>query len=224
MITPIFTTPLFCACGYESSEVPVRVFSSWIFLHRYFLTILIMITEQLYWKKILCDCFCSLWLQLLIAIMKKRAERCALQLYRTSLIWRLISVGYCIWSVVHWINNLNITCHFSRNFHKHSRPKIRSNTADWWRIVLRFQSSSLNDRKQFLWTAFWDIEINLCELCASHCIKGVRIRSYSGPDFSRIFPHSDWIRRDTEYLSVFSPNAGKCWKNADQSNSEYELF
>ena len=25
----------------------------------------------------------------------------------------------------------------------------------------------------------------------------------------RIFPHSDWIRRNTEYLSVFSPNAGK---------------
>ena len=24
-----------------------------------------------------------------------------------------------------------------------------------------------------------------------------------------IFPHSDWIRRDTPYLSVFSPNAGK---------------
>ena len=24
-----------------------------------------------------------------------------------------------------------------------------------------------------------------------------------------IFPHSGWIRRDTEYLSVFSPNAGK---------------
>ena len=26
----------------------------------------------------------------------------------------------------------------------------------------------------------------------------------------RIFPHSDWIRRDTPYLSVFRPNAGKC--------------
>ena len=25
----------------------------------------------------------------------------------------------------------------------------------------------------------------------------------------RIFLHSDWIRRDTEYLSIFSPNAGK---------------
>ena len=24
-----------------------------------------------------------------------------------------------------------------------------------------------------------------------------------------IFPHLDWIRRDTPYLSVFSPNAGK---------------
>ena len=24
-----------------------------------------------------------------------------------------------------------------------------------------------------------------------------------------IFPHLDWIRRDMEYLSVFSPNAGK---------------
>ena len=25
----------------------------------------------------------------------------------------------------------------------------------------------------------------------------------------RIFPHSDWIRRNTPYLFVFSPNAGK---------------
>ena len=38
-----------------------------------------------------------------------------------------------------------------------------------------------------------------------HCIKSVRIGSYSGLYFS----HSDWIRRDTSYLSVFSPNAGK---------------
>ena len=35
-----------------------------------------------------------------------------------------------------------------------------------------------------------------------------------------IFPHSDWIRRDASYLSVFSPNAGK----ADQNNSEYGQF
>ena len=29
---------------------------------------------------------------------------------------------------------------------------------------------------------------------------------------------------DTPYFSVFSPNAGKCGKNADQNNSEYGHF
>ena len=36
-----------------------------------------------------------------------------------------------------------------------------------------------------------------------------------------IFPYSDWIRKDMEYLPAFSPNAGKWGKNADQNNSEY---
>ena len=44
----------------------------------------------------------------------------------------------------------------------------------------------------------------------------VRIWGYSGPHFSRIFPHSDWIRRDT--------NVGKCGKNTDQNDSEYRHF
>ena len=34
----------------------------------------------------------------------------------------------------------------------------------------------------------------------------------------------DWIRKDTEYLTVFSPNAWKCEKNVDQNNSEYGHF
>ena len=58
---------------------------------------------------------------------------------------------------------------------------------------------------------------------ASDSVKRVRIQSYSGPHFSRIFPHLDWIRRDTEYLPVFNPNPGKSGKNADQNNSEYRL-
>ena len=29
----------------------------------------------------------------------------------------------------------------------------------------------------------------------------------------RIFPYLDWIRRDTRYLSVFSPNAGKYFES-----------
>ena len=36
----------------------------------------------------------------------------------------------------------------------------------------------------------------------------------------RIFPHSDWIRRDTEYL----PYSVRMRENVDQNNSEYGHF
>ena len=48
-----------------------------------------------------------------------------------------------------------------------------------------------------------------------YCVKSVRIRSYSGPNFSRIFTHSDWIRRDIPE---------KWGKNTDQNNSKYGHF
>ena len=54
--------------------------------HRYFLMILILLTEQLYWRKNFCGCFRFIWQWLLIAILKSCAERSALKLYRTSLI------------------------------------------------------------------------------------------------------------------------------------------
>ena len=70
-----------------------------------------------------------------------------------------------------------------------------------------------------------------------HCIPLRKKSPYSElfwSTFSRISPHSDWIRRDTPqrysvrrgtpYLSVFSPNAGKCEKNMDQNNSECGHF
>ena len=41
---------------------------------------------------------------------------------------------------------------------------------------------------------------------STHCVKV----SIFGVILVRIFLHLDWIRRDTPYLSVFSPNAGKC--------------
>ena len=47
---------------------------------------------------------------------------------------------------------------------------------------------------------------------------------YSELFWSAFFPHSDWIQRDTEYLSVFSPNAEKFEKNTDQNNFEYGHF
>ena len=48
-----------------------------------FLGILVMVTEQLYWRKIICGYLRFIWL--LIAVMKWCTERCTLQLYRTSL-------------------------------------------------------------------------------------------------------------------------------------------
>ena len=58
----------------------------------------------------------------------------------------------------------------------------------------------------------------------THCVKSVRIWSNYGPHFSRIFPHSDWIRTDTPYLSVFSPNAGKCEKMRTRITSNTDTF
>ena len=49
-----------------------------------FLTILIMVTEQLYWR-LYCGCFRFIWLWLLLSVLKRCAERCILQLYHTSL-------------------------------------------------------------------------------------------------------------------------------------------
>ena len=39
----------------------------------------------------------------------------------------------------------------------------------------------------------------------TNCVKSVRIRSFSGAHF----PAFGLLRRDTPYLPVFSPNAGK---------------
>ena len=51
--------------------------------------------------------------------------------------------------------------------------------------------------------------------------KSTHIRSYSGPHFSFIFPHSESIRRDMERsLRIQS----ECGKNADQNNSKYGHF
>ena len=56
-----------------------------------------MVTEQLYWRKNFCGCFRFIWLWLLISIMKRYAERCALQLYHTSLNEK---VGHQIYSSI----------------------------------------------------------------------------------------------------------------------------
>ena len=71
-----------------------------------------------------------------------------------------------------------------------------------WRI---FHYEIRSFGSEFFWKS-WKFEQNLL---SEYCVKSVHIWSYSGLHFSCIFPHSDWIRRDTEYLSIFSPNAEK---------------
>ena len=46
--------------------------------------------------------------------------------------------------------------------------------------------------------------------CKKNTCTGTAWRVSKYGDFSGpYFPHSDWIRRGTDYLSVFSPNEGK---------------
>ena len=79
-----------------------------------------------------------------------------------------------------------------------------------------FKKTNLRVVSYFLWVAV------LKE--TKHCVKRVSIRSYSSPHFSRIFPHSDWIRNDTDYLSIFSPNAGKSGKIRTRITSNTNTF
>ena len=64
---------------------------------------------------------------------------------------------------------------------------------------------------------YWKLLLSCTAYRECHCVKSVLIRSHSGPHFSRIFPHLDWIRSDTEHLSVslrISPYSVRMRKNA----------
>ena len=40
----------------------------------------------------------------------------------------------------------------------------------------------------------------------------------------RTFPHSDWIRTDTKYLSIISQYSDRMRENVGQNNSEFGHF
>ena len=71
-----------------------------------------------------------------------------------------------------------------------------------FRYTLHFSSNQLNKISP------WQEEVNsrgVVILCQRSMIELFSLRVI----LVRIFPHSDWIGRDTSHLSVFSPNAGK---------------
>ena len=65
-------------------------------------------------------------------------------------------------------------------------------------MVLIYEQDLLNFCQHFYQSYTVEIPFSLCKKCPSWSFLAC------------IFPHSDWIWRDTEYLSAFSPNAGKC--------------
>ena len=85
---------------------------------------LIMVTKQLFWKKILCGCFRSSWLWLLLAIMKRCAERCALQLFHTSLNDNLLEIIFLLSHLLfsHILRNLIIHSIFFVSYFQESLP------------------------------------------------------------------------------------------------------
>ena len=94
---------------------------------------------------------------------------------------------------------------------KISKISICVSTSYYTRVRL-FQNSdscelSLRNWKVSKFNTFTDTGLSLRMFirCCQHCIKNVQIQSYSG----LYFPASGLNQRDTPYLSVFSPNAGK---------------
>ena len=55
--------------------------------------------------------------------------------------------------------------------------------------------------------------VHIRHMIGRHCVKVVRIRSYSGPYFPRIGLNTD-----------ISPYSVRMWENTDQNNSEYAYF
>ena len=72
---------------------------------------------------------------------------------------------------------------------------FHSKTMDW------FLHNSKTEQK-------WDNDIFVILLKILRTCTEWKV-SVFGDFLVGIFPHLDWIRRDTPYLSVFSPNAGK---------------
>ena len=80
-------------------------------------------------------------------------------------------------------------------------------------IVLFQHALACQDPKQYRFTCHSQLQNLDVLLVATHCVKSVRIRSYSGSYFPA-------FELNTPYLSVFSPNAGKYGPD----NSEYRQF
>ena len=96
------------------------------------------------------------------------------------------------------------------NFSNHTKSKLKvfNYSPEFYRQIL-FELAAWRhfviDAQQMQHSFFYYSHFSLRWL--PHCVKSVRILNYSGP----YFPIFGLIWKNTEYLSVLSPNAGKWW-------------
>ena len=118
-----------------------------------------------------------------------------------------------------FFQNLYAFCMILTHFALLSRtqPFFTNVTKTRFFFVISFNYSLQNPKCFFLspiamgpWgkTTFTNEQLNVGK-CDTNLSTAQKV-SVFGVILVRIFPHSDWIRRDTEYLSVFGPNAEKC--------------
>ena len=87
---------------------------------------------------------------------------------------------------------------------------IKINENKWWRPRKFIIPLSFSDSLEFQERRFCNPGNNILELYSVLVKVSPREMCLNTEFFLvRIFPNSDWIRRDTSYLSLFSTNAGK---------------
>ena len=89
-----------------------------------------------------------------------------------------------------------------KSYHSHMRVKPHKN--------IMFRDGVSEDQFQHVSTLISSIQkckflTFIKKQATQHCVKSIFIRIF----VVHVFPHSDRVWKDTEYLSVFSPNAQK---------------
>ena len=116
---------------------------------------------------------------------------------------------FCKWDLI-FLFSLNLRGFFG-NFGKLPEPSFRINvrvkkTFSSLSTIIRGKTFSNYNEMRLLQDSFVFILLLQSFSCIPYTDWKV---SVSGVILVSIFPHFDWIRSDTDYLSIFSPNAGK---------------
>ena len=120
---------------------------------------------------------------------------------RISSIWRLYRVRH--YRSSHRRCSVRKVLFLDRKIHGKTPVPVSS--------LIKLQASACNFIKKRLWNRYfpvniaWFLRTPFLQNTTERLLLILGWHLYSG----RIFPHSDWIRRDTAYLYVFSVNDGK---------------